>query len=120
MGSLDRQAEHLAALSVEAEAKRSRLMDMVELARMRVRPSRLASEAGNKVLDAGLDAIDASKAVVRSHPFKAAGIAAAVGAILARKPLLGLAARGYARLRAGASSKQDNPTDAPPSQSEDQ
>ena len=119
MGSLDKQAERLATLSTETEAKRTRLMGLMGLARERVRPSHLASEAGNKVLDAGLDAIDASKAAVRAHPFKAAGIAAAIGAILARNPLFSLAAKGYAHVRAGMTRQQDAAPDPPPSQTED-
>ncbi len=81
-------------LNARAKQERTALTDTFAVVRQRLRPARLASEAGDRVADAVLDTIAKGRNTARQHPFKAIGIAAVIGAFLARRPLFGLLSQG--------------------------
>jgi hypothetical protein len=91
--------ETLAAATIKAQAERQRVVDLARLAASRLRPQSLAQEAGNKLLDLGLDVADRSKAAMRTHPARTIGLVAIAGAILARGPLLRLVTSAARRAR---------------------
>jgi len=80
--------------TIDAEVQRERVKELARLAAARLRPKNLAQEAGTKMLDLGLDVVDRGKTAVRAHPARTIGLAAIIGAILARGPLLKLASSG--------------------------
>lgn len=94
-GMLEGMDEKLAAVTAEAELQRERVIGLARLAAERLRPQNLAQEAGNRMLDLGLDAVDRGKAAAKEHPLRTIGLAAVLGAIVARGPLLRLATSGF-------------------------
>ena len=119
MGSpAEKPSETLAALDERAREQRQRLLGQVKLAQNRLRPANLAHEAGNRVLDLGLDTIEKGRTLVRANPVKtaaaAAVVAAAAGSLMARKPLLKLLATGYMRLLKGSNKSRTGATDTEP------
>jgi len=91
--------ERLAALDERALDQRHKLMERIDLAQERLRPSNIAHEAGNRALDFGLDGIEKARDMVRANPGKALTAALAAGALLARKPLGKLLGAGYRHIR---------------------
>lgn len=92
---LDEQLEKLESLSTQADVKRSELRSLIGLTRERTRPVNLAKEAGNRMLDKGLDTIDKGRVLARGNPLAAIGAAAAIGAFFARKPLFRFSGTAY-------------------------
>ncbi len=92
-------ADQLAALNTLTHEQRARVRHLAALATERLRPASLAREAGNRALDIGLDTLDKARTMARAHPVKTAGIVAAIGAVIAHRPLLRLFSSGYANLR---------------------
>ena len=86
--------DRLRELNKRATEERQRLSKALGVTLDRLRPTNLAREAGNHALDFGLDTLESAKKAVRSHPVKAAGAAALVGAFLARRALFRLAMKG--------------------------
>lgn len=103
----DHSGKSLVALDVRAYEQRQNLLGLVDQTRERLRPDNLMQEAGNRLLDIGLDTIDKAKEGARRHPIKATAAVAAIGIILARKPLLRLCCQGYASLRQSAETEAD-------------
>ena len=64
----------------------------------KLRPSRLRTRAQDRMLDGALDTLAQAQAAVVRHPARAIGLAALIGAFLARKPLWRMVASG---VRAG-------------------
>lgn len=83
-------ALRLRELTARAEQERAALAETLAKTAQRLRPSRLASDAGDRVADAMLDTFASARSAAREHPLKAVGIAAAIGAVLARRPLFRL------------------------------
>lgn len=90
----------LVTATVDAEVQRERVKELARLAAARLRPQNLAQEAGTKMLDLGLDVVDRSKTAACAHPVRTIGLAATIGAILARGPLLKLASSGVRKAKA--------------------
>mgnify|MGYP003633069118 CR=1 FL=1 len=109
MSKANEDIEHYETLSAEAESQRARFFGLLGLARERVRPANLMKEAENRALDMGLDALDKSAAFARAYPLRVAGMAAAVGALLARKPLWKLLGSTYSALRQRGSDRIETP-----------
>ncbi|MPT48173.1 MAG: hypothetical protein E2598_07090 [Sphingobium sp.] len=95
----DLASDSLNSLDVQAYEQRQNLLSLVDLTKERLKPASLKQEAVNKVLDLGLDTIDKAKAGMKRNPGKAALGILAIGAIIARKPLIRLCRQGYASLR---------------------
>lgn len=87
-------ALRLRELNARAGQERAALARTLARTAQRLRPSRLASDAGDRVADAMLDSFASARTAAREHPFKAVGIAAMVGAVLARRPLFHLMSQG--------------------------
>jgi len=87
---------HMRELNARAEQMRGELAATFAVAGERLRPDRLASEASDRFADMVLDNADRAKAAAREHPLKVAGIAAIIGAVLARRPLSRLLSQGMA------------------------
>jgi len=87
-------ALRLRELNVRAGQQRAALAETLAKAKLRLRPSRLASDAGDRIADALLDSLASARSAAREHPLKAVGIAATVGAVLARRPLTRLMSQG--------------------------
>lgn len=87
-------ALRLRELNARAEQERTALAETLAKAAQRLRPARLASDAGDRVADAMLDTFASARSAAREHPLKAVGIAAMVGAVLARRPLSRLISQG--------------------------
>ncbi len=102
----DTPAKTLAALDQRAREQRQRLLGRARIAQERLRPANIAHEAGNRVLDLGLDSMEKARGLVRANPLKAAAAALAAGAFLARGPLLRLIGAGFARFRDGSRAGQ--------------
>ncbi|GLS99518.1 hypothetical protein GCM10007897_08980 [Sphingobium jiangsuense] len=98
-GPHETPAEQLAALDAITEDQRTRIRRLAGLTAERLRPARIAQDARNRALDLGLDAIDKARTMARAHPVRTVGLVAAVGAVIARKPLWRLSVSGYRRLR---------------------
>lgn len=81
-------------LNARARQQRDALAETLAVTGERLRPARLASDAGDRLADAMLDAVAKGRTAAREHPFKAVGIAAAIGAFLARRPLSRLVSEG--------------------------
>jgi len=95
----EKPAQRLAALDAVTGDQRMRIRRLAGLTVERLRPARIAQDAGNRALDLGLDAMEKARTFARAHPLKTAGLAAAIGAVIARKPLWRLSMSGYRRLR---------------------
>lgn len=87
-------ARRMRELNMRARQERDALADTLAVTGERLRPAKLASDASDRVADAMLDAIAKARTAAREHPIKAVGIAAAIGAFLARRPLSRLIAEG--------------------------
>jgi len=92
-------SEQLAALNLRAKEQKQQLAYRLGIARNRLRPSNLAQEAGNRALDLGLDNIEKARKLARAHPAKVLAAAVAIGAVLGRKPLMGLLRTGWTRFK---------------------
>ena len=93
-------------LNARAAEERAELAETFAAAGERLQPRRLASEAGDSVADMLLDSFDKAKGVARTHPLKTVGIAAMIGAFLARRPLFHLASEGLGAARQYFSDRQ--------------
>jgi|GEM_PF-3221510 len=96
---LDKQIERLSELSAQADSKRTELRALLDLTREQTRPANLAKEAGNHLLDKGLDIVAKGRATARANPLMAIGAAMAAGAVLSRKPLFKLSKAAYDAVR---------------------
>lgn len=110
--------EYLRHLDGAAKAQKDALRKALAAARHRLRPSTLKERAQNRLLDSTLDIFTRAENSVRQHPVRAAGIAALIGALLARGPLFRLAAtafsksRHHVRARLNAAGKSANNEDS--------
>lgn len=98
-GPVENPPEDIAALDARAREQRQRLADRLALVRDRLRPANLAHEAGNRALDLGLDSFEKARKLARAHPGKAVAAAIAAGAVLGRRPLIGLLKTGWTKFR---------------------
>lgn len=76
----------------EAEAARDALLGTVEEIKLRLAPATVASDAWEAAKDKGSEVAGNAVNVVKQRPVVSAGIAAGVGLVLARKPLIDLLA----------------------------
>ncbi|MEO5640297.1 MAG: DUF3618 domain-containing protein [Sphingomicrobium sp.] len=74
----------------EAEAARDQLMGTVEAIKLRLAPATIAHEAWEGTKEKGVEVAGSAVTAVKDRPAIAAGVAAGVGLILARKPIIGL------------------------------
>lgn len=81
-------------LNARAKQARAELAATFAAASERLRPARLASETSDRFADMLLDNVDRAKAAAREHPLRGVGIAAAIGAFVARRPLFRLMSQG--------------------------
>lgn len=81
-------------LNERAKQARAELAATFAMAGERLRPARLASETSDRFADMLLDNADRARAAARKHPLRAVGIAAAIGAVLARRPIFRLLSQG--------------------------
>lgn len=93
------------ALNALADAQRAKLLSSLHATRSHAHPARLKQRVGKRLLDRMLDAIAKGRASIIAHPARALGIAAVAGAVLARGPLVKLAAKAYAAGKAIAVEK---------------
>lgn len=77
----------------EALAARARLAATLETLQARLDPKTVAKKATQDVVDAGEKAARVGAEAVMQNPGKTAGVAAAIGLFLIRKPLLSLLRR---------------------------
>ncbi|MEO8723894.1 MAG: hypothetical protein ABI395_10310 [Sphingobium sp.] len=77
----------------DARIAHARFVTTLHTAQARLRPSALRKEASDKMMDAALDAFDNTRRYARANPAQVAALAAAIGAILARGPLMALLRR---------------------------
>lgn len=110
--------EQLRQLDAAAKAQKDALRETLAAARHRLRPAILKERAQNRLLDSALDTFTRAENSVRQHPARAVGIAALIGAVLARGPLLRLAAAGiskgshHVKTRLSAAAKPANNEDS--------
>lgn len=76
-----------------AQRARKRLTDTLVALQARLNPRALAKEAAEELKEAGEQMLRNGVEAVKQQPVKAAGVAAAVGLFLLRKPLRKLAER---------------------------
>lgn len=86
--------EHMRDLDSLAEERRRALEESVALLRRRVAPAHLKARVQNRLLDGTLDILARAKGTIRENPVRTLGIAALLGAILARRRIVKIAARG--------------------------
>lgn len=83
-------------LNALADTQRAKFLASLSATQHHAHPARLKERASNQLLDRMLDAIAKGRASITAHPARTLGIAALVGAVLARGPLLKLAGKAYA------------------------
>ncbi|KQM65078.1 hypothetical protein ASE75_08520 [Sphingomonas sp. Leaf17] len=83
----------LALAEAEALAARARLAATLETLQSRLDPKAMAKKATQDVVDASEKAARVGAEAVKDNPGKAAGVAAAIGLFLVRKPLLSMLRR---------------------------
>jgi len=74
----------------EAEAAREQLMGTVEQIKLRLAPAAIAHDAWEGTKEKGAEVAGTAVTAVKDRPVMAAGVAAGVGLILARKPIISL------------------------------
>ncbi|MCA1654019.1 MAG: DUF3618 domain-containing protein [Sphingomicrobium sp.] len=80
----------IAAARGEADARRQQLLGTVEEIKLRLAPKTIAHDAWEGAKDKGSEVADNTITAVRQRPAVAAGVAAGVALLLARKPLISL------------------------------
>lgn len=85
--------QHLRALDSLAQERRRALGQSIALLQRRLHPAHLKARAQNHLFDRALDSVTRARDTIRDNPVRTAGIAVLLGAIIARGPLLKLAAR---------------------------
>lgn len=80
----------IALAEAEALAARARLSSTLETLQVRLDPKAVARKATQDVVDSGEKAARAGAKVVKDNPGATAGVAAALGLFLVRKPLMAL------------------------------
>lgn len=88
------EADRLRNLDARAAEQRRSLFSSLDQAGERLRPASLGRDAGNYMLDLGLDGIERVRSAVRRNPLKMLGIGAAITALVAWRPLTRLGAKG--------------------------
>jgi len=92
----DSMEARMRTLNALADTQRAKFLASLQATQHHAHPARLKERASNQLLDRMLDAIAKGCASINAHPARALGIAALVGAVLARGPLLKLAGKAYA------------------------
>ncbi len=80
----------IAAARGEVDSSRQRLMETVEEIKLRLAPKTIAHDAWTGARDKGTEVADTTMTAVKQRPMVAAGAAAGVFLLLARKPLFSL------------------------------
>ncbi|HEX6660607.1 MAG TPA: DUF3618 domain-containing protein [Sphingomicrobium sp.] len=83
----------IAALKIEAERRRARLMASADQIQQRLSPKRLTSDAWQGAKEKGADLAENAVDAVKARPFAAGGVVAAITLFLAREPLMDLAGK---------------------------
>ncbi len=86
--------KYLRELARRAEAERDALRQTFSAIGTKLRPKRIRSRAQSHLMDGALDAIGHAKTAVAAHPARVIGVAALLGFILARGPLIRLTVKG--------------------------
>ena len=110
----------IAALKIEAEHRRARLMASADQLQLRLSPKRLTRDAWQGAKEKGADLAEDAVDAVRARPLAAGGVVAAIALFLAREPLMDLAgklAQGFTakrqtKQRQRAPRKTRKPTEA--------
>lgn len=84
---MSRREDDIAAADAAAQAARAQMLDTLGTTRARLAPAALRQEATNAAKDAALDRLAQARLYAQGHPMQVVGLAAAVGAIVARRPL---------------------------------
>lgn len=74
----------------KAIAARTQFLATLTTASNRLHPAALRKEASEKAMDAALDGLAQTRSFVRKHPIQVIGVAAGIGAVIARAPLMAL------------------------------
>jgi hypothetical protein len=88
-----KDSPEIAALKIEAERRRARLIASADQIQQRLSPKRLTSDAWQGAKEKGADLAENAVDAVRSRPLAAGGVVAAITLFLAREPLMDLAGR---------------------------
>jgi len=96
----------IAAAKAEAERSRAQLMATAQELQERLSPKTLTREAWEGAKSKGADLVEDAVDAVRSRPYAATGVVAAITMFLAREPLMDLAGK----LMDGVSSKKKRRT----------
>jgi hypothetical protein len=88
-----RDNPEIAALKIEAERRRARLMASADQLQQRLSPKRLTSDAWQGAKDKGADLAENAVDAVKARPLATGGVVAAITLFLAREPLMDLAGR---------------------------
>lgn len=107
-------ADRMRQINAQAMAQRHKLAASLSTARDALRPVHLKQRATHRLLDTSLDTIGRANSAIRAHPLRVLGIAAMIGAVLARGPLIKLAAQGLTMGRDHAIKAYRNHTAAKP------
>ena len=83
----------VAALKIEAERRRARLMASADQLQARLSPKRLTSDAWQGAKDKGADLAENAVDAVKARPLAAGGVVAAITLFRAREPLMDLAGK---------------------------
>jgi len=85
--------KHVAEARIEVERARARLIGTAGDLQERLKPKTLAREAWEGAKVKGADLAEEAVDAVKSRPFAATGVAAAIAMFLAREPLIGIAGK---------------------------
>jgi ElaB/YqjD/DUF883 family membrane-anchored ribosome-binding protein len=85
--------ERVKAAEFEVDRARARLLSSLNDVSHQFEPHRLMQEAWEKAKDKGADLAEDAVDAVRSRPFAATGVVAAITMFLAREPLMDLAGK---------------------------
>ena len=99
-----KEAPEITAARTKVEHSRARVMATAHELQERLRPGTLARDAWEGAKDKGADLAEDAVDAVRSRPFAATGVVAAIAMFLAREPLMELAGKlvdGVSTKRAG-------------------
>ena len=83
----------IVAAKAEAERTRAELMATAQLLQDRLSPKTLSREAWEGAKSKGADLVEDAVDAVRSRPYAATGVVAAITMFLAREPLMDLAGK---------------------------
>lgn len=92
----DNQEARMRTLNAVADAQRAKFLSSLNETQRHAHPARLKERASNRLLDRMLDVIAKGRASIVAHPARSLGIAALAGAVIARGPLIKLAAKAFA------------------------